>query len=70
MICTKKDHNLTFYSNFSASAIFFDAMEPIFVIPSISIATADDITYFGDDLNIYPVLYPGQLSFGDAELIG
>ena len=26
------------------------------MIHNISIATADDITYFGDDVNIYPVL--------------
>ena len=44
-----------FYSNFSTPAIFFEEMEPMFVIHNISIATDDDIIQFGDDVNIYPV---------------
>ena len=28
----------------------------MFVIHNISIATADDMTYFDDEVNIYPVL--------------
>ena len=36
------------------------------MIHNISIATDDDITYFGDTLHFYP----GQLSFGDVVLIG
>ena len=43
-----------FYSNFSTPAIFFEEMEPMFVIHNISIAT-DDSIHFGDDVNIYPV---------------
>ena len=35
--------------------IFFEEMEPVFVIHNISIATDDDIIQFGNDVNIYPV---------------
>ena len=55
-IFSKKDNNLTFYSNFSVATILSEEIEPMCVIHNISIATADDITSFGDDLNIYPVL--------------
>ena len=44
-----------FYSNFSTHAIFFEEMEPMFVIHNISIATDDDIIQFGNDVNIYTV---------------
>ena len=44
-----------FYSNFSTPAIFFEEMEPMFVIHNISIATDDDIIKFGNDVNIYTV---------------
>ena len=44
-----------FYSNFSTPAVFFEEMEPMFVIHNISIATDDDVIQFGDDVNIYPV---------------
>ena len=44
-----------FYSNFSTPAIFFEEMEPMFVIHNISIATDDDIIQFGNDVNIYTV---------------
>ena len=44
-----------FYSNFSTPAIFFEEMEPIFVIHNISMATDDDIIQFGNDVNIYTV---------------
>ena len=44
-----------FYSNFSTPAIFFEEMEPMFVINNISIATDDDIIQFGNDVNIYTV---------------
>ena len=40
------------------------------MIHNISIATADDVTYFGDDVNYTLYFYPGQLPFGDAVLIG
>ena len=40
------------------------------MIHNISIVTANDITYFVDDVNIYPVLISRQLSFGDVVLIG
>ena len=43
------------YSNFSTPAIFFEEMEPMFVIHNISIATDDDIIQFGNDVNIYTV---------------
>ena len=46
---------LHFYSNFSTPAIFFEEIEPMFVIHTISIATDDDIIQFGDDVNIYRV---------------
>ena len=58
------------YSNFPTSTIFSEELEPKFVIHNISITTAVDVTYFSDDVNIYPVFYPGQLQFGDAALIG
>ena len=54
-IFNRKYYNLTFYSIFSTPAIFFEEMEPMFVIHNISIATDDDIIKFGDDVNIYPV---------------
>ena len=34
---------------------FQNKMEPVCVINTITIATADDITTFSDDVNIYPV---------------
>ena len=40
---------------FSTPAIFFEEMEPMFVIHNISIATYDDVIKFGYDVNIYPV---------------
>ena len=46
---------MTFYSNFSTPAIFFEEMEPMFVIHTISIVTDDDIIQLGDNVNIYPV---------------
>ena len=69
-IFNKKYYNLKFYSNFSTPAIFFEEMEPMFVIHNISIATDDDIIQFGNYVNMYPVYYPGQLSFGEIVLIG
>ena len=44
-----------FTAIFSTPAIFFEEIEPIFVIHNISIATDDDVLQFGDDVNIYPV---------------
>ena len=45
------------------------------MIHNISISTANDATYFGDDVNIYPVYLPSaitleQLPLEDAVLIG
>ena len=54
-IFNKKYYNLTFLQHFSTPAIFFEEMEPMFVIHNISISTGDDIIQFGDDVNIYPV---------------
>ena len=54
-IFNKEYYNLAFYSNFSTPAIFFEEMEPMFVIHNISIATDDDIIQFGNDVNIYTV---------------
>ena len=54
-IFNKEYCSLAFYSNFSTPAIFFEEMEPIFVIHNISIATDDDIIQFGNDVNIYTV---------------
>ena len=34
----------------------------MYLIHNISIATADDITYFGDDVNIYPVFLPRAIA--------
>ena len=39
------------------------------MIYNISIATDDDIIQFGDDVNIYLYIYPGQLSFVEIVLI-
>ena len=50
-----KYYSLTFFSNFSTSANFFEEMEPMFVKYNINIATDDDTIQFGDDVNIYPV---------------
>ena len=36
------------------------------MIHNISIATADDITSFGDDVNIYPVLLSRAIIIGDV----
>ena len=55
--CKFSTKNITiwhFYSNFS-TPIFFEEMEPMYVIHNISIATDDDIIQFSDDVNIYPV---------------
>ena len=52
-IFNKKYYNLTFLQQFSTPAIFFEEMEPMFVIHNISIATDDDVIQFGDDVNIY-----------------
>ena len=51
----KKYYILTFLQQFSTPAIFFEEMEPMFVIHHISIATDDDIIQFGNDVSIYPV---------------
>ena len=41
------------------------------MIRNISIATADDVTYFGDDVKSYTLyFYSGQLPFRDAVFIG
>ena len=40
------------------------------MIHNISIATDDDIIQFGDDVTIYPYIYPGQLSCEETVLIG
>ena len=62
-IFSKKENNLTFLQqfftflqHFSVPAILSEEIEQMCVIHNISIATADDITSFGDDVNIYPVL--------------
>ena len=55
-IFNKKYYTLTFfYSNLSTPAIFFEEMEPMFVIHNISIAIDVDVIQYGDDVNIYPV---------------
>ena len=54
-IFNRKYYNLTFLQQFSTPAIFFEEMEPMFVIHNISITTNDDIIKFGNDVNIYPV---------------
>ena len=55
-IFNKKYYNLTFLQQFfNTCYIFFEEMEPLFVIHNISIATDDDIIQFGDDVNMYPV---------------
>ena len=52
---TNKFTILHVYSIFSTHAIFFDEMEPAFVIHNISIATAAEIIHICDDVNVYPV---------------
>ena len=54
-IFNKEYYNLAFLQHFSTPAIFFEEMEPMFVIHNISIATDDDIIQFGNDVNIYTV---------------
>ena len=51
-IFNKKYSKLAFFSNVSSPAIFFEEMEPMFVIHNISKATDDDIIQLGDDVNI------------------
>ena len=71
--CKFSTKNITiwhFYSNFLTPAIFFEGMEPMFVIHNISIATDDDIIQFSNDVNIYTVYSSRQLSFGEIVLIG
>ena len=41
---------------FLTPAVFFEEMEPMFVIHNISIATDIDIIHNDDDVNIYPLL--------------
>ena len=59
-----------FYSNFSTPAIFFEEMEPMFVIHNISIATDDDIIQFGNDENIYTVYLSRAIIIWENVLIG
>ena len=40
------------------------------MINNISIETENEIICIGDDVNIYPVIYPRKLSFGETVLIG
>ena len=46
--------------------MFSEELEPMFVIHNISIVTADDITYFGDDVNIYPVFLPRAITIWEC----
>ena len=62
-IFNKQYCKLTFYSNIITPAIFLEEMKPMFVIHNISITTDDEIIQLADDVNIYPVIYPVQLSF-------
>ena len=56
-----------FFSNFSTPAIFFEEMEPMFVIHNISIVTDNDIIQFGNDVNIYTVyLSRAIISWGNC----
>ena len=57
LICINKYYNLTFYSNFSPPTNFSEELEPMFVIHNISIATADDVTYFVDDVKYIPCIF-------------
>ena len=41
---------------------FQNKMEPVCVIKNITIATADDITTLGDDVNIYPIDLSGTIN--------
>ena len=63
-IFNKEYYNLAFYSNFSTPAIFFEEMEPMFVIHNIFIATDDDIIQFGNDVNIYTIFIQGNYHLG------
>ena len=69
-IFNKEYYTLVFYSNFSTPAIFFEEMEPIFVIHNISIATDDDIIQFGNDVNIYTVYLSRPIIIWGIVLIG
>ena len=62
LICTNIYYNLTFYSNFSPPTNFSEELEPMFVIHNISIATADDVTYFGDDVKYIPCILPRAIT--------
>ena len=55
ILIKKKSYNLTFHSNLSTPAIFYEEMEPMFDIHNISIQSDDDIIQIGYDVNIYPV---------------
>ena len=44
------------YSNFSTPN-FSEEFEPMCVIHNISIATSDDVTYFGDDVKYIPCIF-------------
>ena len=55
LIFNKKYYNLAFLQQFLTPAIFFEELEPMFVIHNISIATDDDFIQLGDDVNVYPV---------------
>ena len=69
-IFNKEYYNLAFYSKFSSPAIFFEEMEPMFVIHNISIATGDDIIQFGNDVNIYTVYLSRAIIIWGNFLIG
>ena len=64
-ICLNKYYNLTFYSNFSTPTNCSEELEPMFVIHNISMATADDVTYFGDNVKYIPCIFTlGNYHFG------
>ena len=70
-IFNKEYHNRTFLQQFfNTCYLFFEEMEPMFVIYNISIATYDDITQFGDDVNIYPVYLSRAIIIWGIVLIG
>ena len=49
----KKKYNLTFLQQFFKT----EELEPICVIHNISIATSDDVTYFGDDVKYISFIF-------------
>ena len=70
LIFNKKYYNLTFLQQFFNTCYLFGRNGANVCDTQISIATDDDITQFGADVNIYPVYLSRAIIFVEIVLIG